>query len=269
MEGITLIDYGIEGKTAIVTGGSRGIGRACAIALAGQGVRVCISARREQLLEEAARDIREATGGEVITVSADMTAPEDVRRLVATAADRLGGVDILVNNAASFPYGSATQLSVDDWINHFQVKSFGYLRCMFEVLPLMQSSGWGRIINIVGQAARAGGGSAGANNAAIINMTKGFALDVAQDGISVNAVHPGGPADTDREPMRIAYTAGERGISLEQATAEAEAAIPPIGRRIMSADAAHIVLFLASMQADAITGETFAINAGGDRTVIY
>ncbi len=264
-----MIDYGIDGKAAIVTGGSRGIGRACAMALAGQGVRVCITARREDLLEEAAGDIREATDGEVITVSADMTVHDDVRRMVATAADRLGGVDILVNNAASFPYGSSLQLSVDDWINHFQVKAFGYLRCMFEVLPLMRGSHWGRIVNIAGQAARAGGGSAGANNAAIINMTKGFALEVAKDGITVNAVHPGAPADTDREPMRIAYQASERGVPLEQVTAEAEAAVPPIGRRIVSADPANIVLFLASMQADSITGETLSINAGGDRTVIY
>ena len=264
-----MIDYGIAGKTAIITGGSRGIGRACAMALAGQGVNVCITARRENLLEEAANDIRKETGGTVLVVPADMTSTEDVKAVVARTAAQFGGVDILVNNAASFPYGSALQLSVDDWIAHFNVKAFGYLRTMFEVYPLMQKNHWGRIINIAGQAARAGGGSAGANNAAIINMTKAFALDLAKDGITANAVHPGGPADTDREPMRLAYQARETGRPVEQVTAESERALPPIGRRIVSADPARIVLFLASMQADCITGETLAIDAGADRTVIY
>ena len=264
-----MIDYGISGKTAIVTGGSRGIGRACAMALAGQGVNVVIAARRLDLLEEAAKDIRAETGGQVMAISADMTQTDEVRRMVAATVERFGSVDILVNNAASFPYGSSLELSVEDWIAHFNVKAFGYLRCMFEVLPHMRRNHWGRIINVAGQAARAGGGSAGANNAAIINMTKGIALEVAKDGITVNAIHPGGPSDTDREPMRLEYEAKSRGIPLAQAIAEAEARIPPIGRRVVAADPAHIVLFLASAQAGAITGETMAIDPGQDRTVIY
>ncbi len=264
-----MIDYGIAGKTAIVTGGSRGIGRACAMALASQGVNVAITARRENLLEEAAADIRKETGGKVLVVPADMTSTEDVKGMVAKVVAEFGGVDILVNNAASFPYGTALQLSVDDWIAHFNVKAFGYLRTMFEVYPLMQKNHWGRIINIAGQAARAGGGSAGANNSAIINMTKAFALDLAKDGITANAVHPGGPADTDREPMKHEYDSLQTGRSVEEIAAEAARNIPPIGRRIVSADPAKIVLFLASMQADCITGETLAINAGADRTVIY
>ncbi len=264
-----MIDYGISGKTAIVTGGSVGIGRACATALAGQGVNVVIVARRLDRLEQAAKEISEATGGKVVAVAADMTQTDQVKAMVATVVQQFGGVDILVNNAASFPYGSSTELTVDDWIAHFNVKAFGYLRAMFEVLPHMKKAGWGRIINVAGQAARAGGGSAGANNAAIINMTKGIALDVATDKITVNAVHPGGPSDTDREPMRLEYEAKSRGITLEQAIAEAEAKIPPIGRRVVSSDAAHIVLFLASAQASAITGETMAVDPGQDRTVIY
>ena len=264
-----MIDYGISGKTAIVTGGSVGIGRACATALAGQGVNVAIVARRLDRLEQAAKEISAATGGKVIAISADMTQTDDVKRMVAEVVKQFGGVDILVNNAASFPYGSSLELTVEDWIAHFNVKAFGYLRAMFEVIPHMKKAGWGRIINIAGQAARAGGGSAGANNAAIINMTKGIALEVATSKITVNAVHPGGPSDTDREPMRLEYEAKSRGIPVAQAIAEAEARIPPIGRRVVSADPAHIVLFLASAQASAITGETMAIDPGADRTVIY
>ena len=264
-----MIDYGISGKTAIVTGGSVGIGRACATALAGQGVNVAIVARRLDRLEQAAKEISEATGGKVIAISADMTQTDDVKRMVSETVKQFGGVDILVNNAASFPYGSSTELTVDDWLAHFNVKAFGYLRCMFEVLPYMKQAGWGRIINIAGQAARAGGGSAGANNAAIINMTKGFALDLAAQHITVNAVHPGGPSDTDRDAMKMEYDVRTLGITMEQAKAAAEARKPPIGRHVVSADAAHIVLFLAAAQSSAITGETMAVDPGADRTVIY
>lgn len=266
-----MIDYGISGKTAIVTGGSVGIGRACATALAGQGVNVVIVARRLDRLEQAAKEISEATGGKVVAVAADMTQTDQVKAMVATVVQQFGGVDILVNNAASFPYGSSTELTVDDWIAHFNVKAFGYLRAMFEVLPHMKKAGWGRIINVAGQAARAGGGSAGANNAAIINMTKGFALDLAAQHITVNAVHPGGPSDSDREALRIKEIAHAQGITEEEAAARQARNIPPIGRRIVSADPANLVLFLCSMQADCITGETLAIDAASerDRTVVY
>ena len=98
-----MIDYGISGKTAIVTGGSVGIGRACATALAGQGVNVVIVARRLDRLEQAAKEIAEATGGKVVAISADMTSTDDVKRMVAETVKQFGGVDILVNNAASFP----------------------------------------------------------------------------------------------------------------------------------------------------------------------
>ena len=116
-----------------------------------------------------------------------------------------------------------------------------------------------------------GGGSAGAVNAAIINMTKAFSLDLAKDGITVNAVHPGGPSDSDHEPLRLAERAHERGITIEEAAAEAARNVPPIGRRVVSADAANLVLFLASKQAEVITGETFAIDVAGERnrTVVY
>ena len=267
-----MLDLGISGKTAIITGGSRGIGRACAMALAGQGVDVCLTARRQNLLDETAEEIRKATGAKVLTVSADMTSTEDVRGMVAKTVSEFGGVDILVNNAASFAYGNALELGLEHWIEHFEVKAFGYLRTMHEVYPIMQRAHWGRIINVAGGAARMGGGPSGANNAAIINMTKAFALDLAKDGITVNAIHPGGPADSDREPARIEWQAQQQGITVEEAAARAARNIPPIGRRVVTSDAANLVLFLASMQADAITGETLAIDAASgefDRRVIY
>ncbi len=266
------VDYGLAGKKAVITGGSRGIGRACAMALASQGVDVCITARRQNLLDETAQQIRDAYGVQVMTVSADMSSDEDVHRMVSTAVAEMGSIDILVNVAASFPYGGTLELSNDDWIGHFGVKTFGYLRTIRQVYPIMQRNHWGRIVNIAGGASRyGGGGSAGAVNAAIINMTKAFSLDLAKDGITVNAVHPGGPSDSDREVLRIQEIAQSQGITEEEAAARQARNIPPIGRRIVSADPANLVLFLCSMQADCITGETMAIDSAGerDRPVVY
>jgi NAD(P)-dependent dehydrogenase (short-subunit alcohol dehydrogenase family) len=266
------VDYGIAGKKAVITGGSRGIGRACAMALASQGVDVCITARRQAQLDETAQQIRDAHGVKVATVSADMSLEEDVKRMVSTAASEMGSIDILINVAASFPYGGSLELSTDDWIGHFNVKTFGYLRTMREVYPIMQRNQWGRIVNIAGGASRVGGGgSAGAVNAAIINMTKAFSLDLAKDRITVNAVHPGGPSDSDREALRIKEIAHEHGITEAEAAARQERNIPPIGRRVVSADPANLVLFLCSMQADCITGETMAIDTAGERNrgVVY
>ena len=247
-----MADYGISGKVAIITGGSRGIGRGCALALAQEGVNVCLTARRADLLEETAQQIRAATGVEVMTVPADMNVREDIAGMVRAAADKFGRIDILVNNAASFPYGGTLELKDEDWLGHFQVKTFGYLRTMREVAPIMQANHWGRIINIAGIAARTGGGSAGATNAAIINMTRSFGDALAQDGITANAVHPGAVLDSDREASR-----------------EAPAGIPPIGRRVMVADCAAAVAFLASAQAAAITGQTISVDGGQPRVAVY
>ena len=262
-------DLGIAGKTAIITGGSRGIGRACAMALAAEGVNVVLTARRANLLEETAAEIRRQSKVEVMTVPADMTALEDIQGLVSSVTSRFGGVDILVNNAASFPYGNAMQLTDDEWMGHFQVKAFGYLRTMREVLPIMQQQQWGRVINVAGIAARSGGGSSGANNAAIVNMTKSFANLYSKDGITLNSVHPGGPADSDREQLKIEFMAREEGISIEEATRRVAADVTPIGRKIVSADPARAVVFFASEQAGAITGQVLNVDGGSNGSVVY
>jgi NAD(P)-dependent dehydrogenase (short-subunit alcohol dehydrogenase family) len=245
-----MADYGIAGKVAVVTGGSRGIGRGCALALAQEGVKVCLTARQPEQLIEAANDIRAQTGVEVFTVPADMSQREDVDGMIRTAADHFGRIDILVNNAASFPYGGTLDLQDEDWIGHFEVKTFGYLRTMRAVAPIMQANHWGRIVNIAGIAARTGGASAGATNAAIVNLTRSFGDALAKDGITANVVHPGAVVDSDREASR-----------------EAPAGIPPIGRRVMVKDCAAAVAFFASMQAEAITGQTISVDGGQTRIV--
>ena len=166
------MDLGLQGKHAIVTGGSRGIGKAIARELAREGVDVAIVARNQEALEATARELGAETNRRIIALAADVTSKEQVDRMVAEAAQQLGGVHILVNSGSA-PGGSATatgpiETVVDeDLLEDFNVKYVGALRCSRAVIPLMKTAGWGRIINISGANARnAGNLSGGARNAA-------------------------------------------------------------------------------------------------------
>lgn len=264
------MDYGIAGKRALVTGGSRGIGRATAFALAREGVDVAICARQLDRLEEVAQQIREETGVKVVALQGDMSVPEDIKGVVAAAAQGLGGLDILVNNAANFNIGTMGELRDEDWIHHFNVKVFGYVRCIREATPYMQRNGWGRIVNIAGIAARQAGGigsTAGATNAAVVNITSSTAASLAKDGITANTIHPG-PTETDRHLINMERRSRDTGVSIEEAEKETIAAIP-IGRMISADDIADMVVYFASQRASAVTGQAIAVDGGSTRGVFY
>ena len=166
------MDLGLEGKIAIVTGGSKGIGRSTALALAQEGVDVAICARGVEDLEDAAADIRARTGRRVLAVRADTGVAEDIRNLVATTVAELGGVDILINNAVNSTAAPFMELADDDWWNHINVKVMGYVRSARECIPHMRERGGGRIINIGGMAARSASrltNSNGVTNASVSN----------------------------------------------------------------------------------------------------
>ena len=176
------MDLGLQGKHAIVTGGSRGIGKAIARELAREGVDVAIVARTKADLEATARELAGATNRRILPLAADVTSKEQVERVVAEAAHQLGGLHILVNSG-SHPGGSATatgpiETVVDeDLIEDFNIKYVGALRCARAVIPFMKDAGWGRIINISGGNARnAGNLSGGARNAGLVHMTKTLAV---------------------------------------------------------------------------------------------
>jgi NAD(P)-dependent dehydrogenase (short-subunit alcohol dehydrogenase family) len=135
------MQLGLAGKIAIITGGSMAIGKVTALALAQEGAQVVICARDTKALQESAREIQ-ATGRKVLPIRADMTSLEDIKHLVATTAQELGGIDILVNNAVNSVPGTFLELSDDAWLNHINVKIMGYVRCAREVIPHMMRSGW-------------------------------------------------------------------------------------------------------------------------------
>jgi NAD(P)-dependent dehydrogenase (short-subunit alcohol dehydrogenase family) len=244
------MDLKLQGKRAIVTGGSRGIGKAIARQLALSGVEVAIAARGGDQLEIAAAELSRETGQRVIPIVADTGNEASVNRLVATAIERLGRVDILVNNAA-VPGGisSATRLEevVDaEVLEDINIKVVGYLRTARALAPHLVANGWGRIINIGGLAIhRTGRPVATLRNVGVAAITKNLADELGPKGINVVAVHPGATRTERTEP------GAERAL----------AANVSIGRIVDAQEVAWVVTFLASPRSVAINGD--AIGAGG------
>ena len=264
------MELNLQGKTAIVTGGSKGIGRATAMALAREGVDVSICARGLEDLEDAAAEIRAKSGRQVAAIQADMGSAEDIARMVAASVEQLGGVDILINNAVNSTAAPFMELADADWLNHLNVKVMGYVRCARECIPHMRQRGGGRIINIGGVAARGVNhltNSNGVTNASVSNIAKNLSDQVAADGILVNCIHPG-TTRTPRQTQILEKQASIGGVTVEQAEERAVAQIP-IGRMVEPEDVADLVLFLVSPRAAAITGQTIAVDGGSTRGIHY
>ena len=272
------MDLGLQGKRALVTGGSLGIGKAIALELAREGVDVAIVARTKDRLEAAARELEGQTGRRVIPLVADVTSKEQVDRAVAQAAERLGGLHILVNSGSA-PGGSATATGPiesvvdEDLLHDFNVKYVGALRCARAAIPYMKEQRWGRIINISGTNARnAGNLSGGARNTSLVHLTKTLAVQVGRFGITVNCVHPG-ITRTERTPRLLAARASELGVAPEEAESRDFAPDSPRGnaicRMVDAAEIAYVTVFLASDKAWAVSGELVVATGGAGRAVYY
>jgi NAD(P)-dependent dehydrogenase (short-subunit alcohol dehydrogenase family) len=272
------MDLGLEGRRAIVTGGSLGIGKAIARELAREGADVAIVARTKDTLEAAARELAAETGRRVIPLAADVTSRPQVDAMVAEAAAQLGGLHILVNSGSP-PGGSATatgpiETVVDeDLLHDFDVKYVGALRCARAAIPYLKEQGWGRIINISGTNARnAGNLSGGARNTSLVHLTKTLAVQLGRFGITVNCVHPG-ITRTERTPRLLAARARELGVDAAEVEKADYAPDSPrgnaIGRMVDAAEIAYVTAFLASDKAWAISGELIVATGGAGRSVYY
>ena len=270
------MDLGLQGKRAVVTGGSLGIGKAIARELAREGVDVAIVARSKDQLEATARELATETGRRIIALAADVTSKAQVDGMVAQAAAQLGSLHILVNSG-SLPGGTATgpieTVRDEELLEDFNVKYVGALRCARAVIPHLKSQGWGRIVNISGTNARnAGNLSGGARNVSLVHLTKTLAVQLGRFGITVNCVHPG-MTRTERTPRLLAARAAELGVPAEDVEARDFAPDSPRGnaicRMVDAAEIAYVTAFLASEKAWAISGELIVATGGAGRSVYY
>ena len=267
------MDLELQGKRALVTGGSRGIGRAIARGLALEGASVAILARDADRLAATAAELVNETGARVAAVVADTTDDAQVERAVADAVAALGGgFDILVNAAAE-PGGYAApprlaEIEAAQLQREIDVKVMGYLRCARAVAPFMQAQRWGRIVNISGLAARQAVHTIGSiRNVAVSAMTKNLADELGPSGINVTVVHPG-VTRTERTAALVASRAKAEGKSeeaIEKQMAEGNA----IRHLVEAAEVAHVVVFLCSPKSVAIHGDAIAAGGGVPRAIHY
>jgi len=252
------MDLQLAGKRAIVTGASRGIGKAIALALAQEGVDVVVTARNLGPLIEAAAELATVTGRQIIPIVADTGDDASIKALVEGAVGALGGVDILINNAATpggaSPAGRLEEITSQGLLDDVNIKVAGYLRTAQAVAPHLVSSGWGRIINIGGLAARnTGHYVASIRNGAVSALTKNLADELGAKGITVVAIHPGGTRTEKTTPDQEQRLAGSNSI----------------GRVVDAADIAWLVTVLASPKSGAINGETITAGGGVPKVINY
>ena len=256
----------LSGKTAIVTGASRGIGRAIAARLAAEGAQVVLSARDENALKQAVGEI-ESAGGAAASIALDLRIADNPARLAQFASRQFGGINIVVNNAGATKRGEFENLTDADWADGFALKFFGSVRLTRAAWPQLKAGG-GSVIFISGVGGRTPGRQftiGGSVNAALLSFTKAMAEAGLRDGVQVNCVNPG-TVRTDRFQARLAAFAAEKGMDLAAAEQEyvREGKIARIGE---PADIAALVAFIASPEGRMLHGALIDIDAGATKTI--
>jgi NAD(P)-dependent dehydrogenase (short-subunit alcohol dehydrogenase family) len=260
------MDLGLNGKTALVTGASEGIGMAIARKLAEEGVRVAICARTASKLKDTAAKIAQATGMDIAPIPSDLRSLAGCQDFVEQGAERLGGIDILVNNAGASAFGAFVDLPDEAFVDAINGKLLGYIRCAKAAIPHMQRRGGGAIVNITGTTQQAvplhTPGSA--CNAAIRMFSKELSMELGPLNIRVNSVAPG-RIQTARAERLLEATAAEQGTSSDAILSDLVKTIPS-GRVGTIEDIADAVLFLVSERATYINGAALVID--GSKSVV-
>jgi NAD(P)-dependent dehydrogenase (short-subunit alcohol dehydrogenase family) len=257
------MDLQLAGRVAIVTGASRGIGRAIAQTLAAEGMKLVLAARSRDQLDELAA----ALGTDCLVQAVDLRTPEVPEAVVAAAIARFGQLDLLVNNAGATVRGDFLSLTDASWEDGFALKFYGAMRCCRAAWPHLQAS-QGSIVNIIGVGGRTGSAEfaiGGAVNAALLNLTKVLADRGVRDGVRVNAINPGS-IRTDRLQIRLDRFAAEHGVGQAMAAAQMAQA-QGVARFGDPAEIARAVAFLASPQSAYCQGTILDIDGGQTRTL--
>jgi 3-oxoacyl-[acyl-carrier protein] reductase len=253
-----VLELGLAGKVAIVTGGSEGLGRACVERFARSGAKVAACARRKDVLERNMDDIRRSTGAEILAMATDVTHPSEVEAFVAATVAQFGGVDILVNNAGTSLAAGFEQVEEATWQYDFDLKVMGAIRLCRLVIPHMKRRGGGRIINVTtvgGKAPAVRSLPTSVSRAAGINLTKSLAHEYAPDKILVNTICLGLVKSAQHERRA-------KGDLEAHYREVAEKRKLPLGRFGEAHEFADLVAFLASERAAYITGTAINFDGG-------
>jgi 3-hydroxybutyrate dehydrogenase len=242
-------------KTALITGGGRGIGRAIALAFAREGIRIAVAARTAEQVEQVAREI----GDNAMAVVCDVADPQSVARMF----ERVGNVDILVNNAGVAESATVVNTSDELWQRHLSINLSGTFYCTRAALPAMLQKGWGRIINIASIAGKTGAPYIAAYSASkhgVLGLTRSIALEVAASGVTVNAICPG-YVDTEMVSRGIERITTRTGRTAEEAL-DALKKMSPQNRLVTPEEVAALALLLASDEGRGINGQGINIDGG-------
>ena len=262
------MDLGLHGKVVLVTGGSKGIGFACARGFAAEGARVAIASRDAAHLAAAAQRMH-AEGIDVLTVAADLADSAQAAQMVRTVEAALGPIDVLVNSAGAARRTPPAELAAKHWHAAMDAKYFTYLHAIDAVLPGMAQRGAGAIVNVIGMGGKVASPihlPGGAANAALMLATAGLANAFAAQGVRINAVNPGLTA-TDRLHEGFAAEARASGQPASELLQQRQRALP-MGRIAEPDEIADVVVFLASRRASYVNGAIVAMDGGATATVV-
>lgn len=258
------MDLGLKGKVAVVTGASRGLGRAIAYSLAGEGTALAICSRSESSLKDVARDITERYGTAVHWEVRDLLTPGAAEEFVEGTIKHLGCIDILVNNVGTGYAKSFEKLTEGEWQNLLDLDLRVAIRCCKVAVPVMKQQGKGNIVNIAslsGRVPRLGQIGSNVAKGALINFTESLARETAPYGIRVNAVCPAAVM-TERWVQRVQKVARKRSEDFTTAMRAMAKGVIPLGRFGSPEEVASAVTFLASEKADFITGTCLLLDGG-------
>ncbi len=253
---------GLEGRSAVVTGGGRGIGAEAARALAAAGARVAVSARTQKEIDAVAAELV-AAGHEAVAVPCDVTDPEAVRALREAAEKALGPIDILVNNAGAASSARFVQTTLEEWNRLLAINATGTFLCTREVLPGMIERGWGRVVNVASVAGRTAMpyiSAYAASKHAVIGLTRAVAAEVAARGVTVNAICPG-YVDTPMTDASIVRIVEKTRLSAAEARTNLER-MSPQGRLMEPREIAWLTVALCDPLAGGINGQAIVLDGG-------